>query len=103
MFYGTIRHMDAELVIADKVVFDDGAIQEIVVWRVPTPVPPSNHGFKYRLFYGYAGRRLVGYDNERGKGDHRHIEGREEPYQFPGWEALIDRFLADVAQIRNKR
>jgi hypothetical protein len=95
--------MDAELVIADKVIFDDGAIQEMVVWRVPAPVPPSSHGFKYRLFYGVAGRRLVGYDNERGKGDHRHVDGREEPYQFRGWEALIDNFLADVARIRSER
>jgi hypothetical protein len=94
--------MDAELVISDKVVFDDGAIQEIVVWRVPTPIPPSSHGFKYRLFYGFAGRRLVGYDNERGKGDHRHYDGREESYKFRGWEALIDDFLADVARMRSK-
>jgi hypothetical protein len=93
--------MDAEIVIADKVVFDDGAIQEIVVWRVPAPVPPSSHSFKYRLFYGFTGRRLVGYDNERGKGDHRHVEDREEPYRFEGWETLIDDFLADVAQIRS--
>jgi Family of unknown function (DUF6516) len=52
--------------------------------------------------HGLAGRRLVGYDNERGKGDHRHIEGREEPYRFRGWEALIDDFLGDVARIRSK-
>lgn len=94
--------MDAELVIADKVVFDDGAIQEMVVWRVPAPIPPSSHSFKYWLFYGFAGRRLVGYDNERGKGDHRHLDGREEPYRFRGWEALIDDFLADVARMRSK-
>jgi predicted transcriptional regulator len=24
------------------------------------------------LFYGFPGNRLAGYDNERGKGDHRH-------------------------------
>ena len=94
--------MDAELVIADKILFDDGAIQEMVIWRVPMPVSPSSHGFKYRLFYGFAGRRLVGYDNERGKGDHRHVEDREEPYAFRGWEALIEDFLADVARIRSK-
>ena len=94
--------MAAELVIADKVVFDDGAIQEMVVWRVPAPVPPSSHAFKYRMFYGFPGRRLVGYDNERGKGDHRHNDGREEPYDFRGWEALIDDFLADVARLRSK-
>jgi hypothetical protein len=93
--------MKAELVISDKVVFDDGAIQDIVVWRVPSPVTGSKHSFKYRLFYGVAGRRLVGYDNERGKGDHRHIDDREEPYGFRGWEVLIDDFLADVARIRS--
>jgi hypothetical protein len=94
--------MDAQLVIGDKVVFDDGAIQEMVIWRVPSPVPPSSHSFKYRLFYGYAGQRLVGYDNERGKGDHRHVEGREEAYHFCGWEALIDDFLADLGRLRSK-
>jgi hypothetical protein len=94
--------MAAEMVIADKVVFDDGAIQEMVVWRVPAPVPPSSHAFKYRMFYGFPGRRLVGYDNERGKGDHRHNDGREEPYDFRGWEALIDDFLADVARLRSR-
>ena len=94
--------MAAELFIADKVVFDDGAIQEMVVWRVPAPVPPSSNAFKYRMFYGFPGRRLVGYDNERGKGDHRHNDGREEPYDFRGWEALIDDFLVDVARLRSK-
>lgn len=95
-----VRHMKAELVISDKVVFDDGMIQEIVIWRVPEPVPPTDHGFKYSLFYGQPGRRLIGYDNERGKGDHRHRSGTEAPYKFRGWEALIDDFLADVANVR---
>ncbi|MEJ0069492.1 MAG: DUF6516 family protein [Pseudomonadota bacterium] len=95
--------MDAELVIADKVVFDDGAIQEIVIWRLPAPIPPSSHGFKYRLFYGYPGRRLIGYDNERGKGDHRHIGDRETSYRFRDWETLIDDFLSDVAQARTQK
>ena len=95
--------MDAELVISDKVVFDDGAIQEIVIWWVPKAVPPSEHPFKYRLFYGQPCHRMVGYDNERGKGDHRHFLGREESYRFLGWEALIDDFLADVAELRGER
>ena len=95
--------MSAELIISDKVIFDDGAIQQIVLWRVPSPVPPSDHGFKYSLFYGLPGRRLIGYDNERGKGDHRHVDGREESYEFQGWEKLIDDFLADVAKARSVR
>lgn len=47
----------------------------MVIWRVPSPVPPSAHRLKYSLFYGRPGVRAVGYDNERGKGDHRHFEG----------------------------
>jgi len=95
--------MDAELAISDKVVFDDGAIQEIVIWWVPVAVPPSEHPFKYRLFYGRPGYRMVGYDNERGKGDHRHFLERGDAYRFQGWETLIDDFLADVAELRGGR
>lgn len=46
---------------------------ETVIWRVPSPVPPSQHPYKYRLVYVVDGERRVGYDNERGKGDHKHI------------------------------
>src|ERR1035438_8986364 len=55
--------------------YDDGWIVEMVLWRVPSPVPPSKHGVKDSLFYGRPGVREVGYDNERGKGDHRHFQG----------------------------
>jgi len=92
----------AQLVIRDRVVFDDGAIQEIVIWQVPSPVHSSDHVFKYSLFYGYPGRRLVGYDNERGKGDHKHIDGKEAPYTFSSIEKLIDYFMADIDAIRGE-
>lgn len=64
--------MRAQLVIWDRRVFADGCIYEVVVWRVPVPVPSTEHRFKYRLHYGKSGERLIGYDHERGKGDHRH-------------------------------
>ncbi len=67
------------------------------VWQVPRPVPPSVHLFKYSLFYGRPGVRIVGYDNERGKGDHRHIGDSEHPYWFQGVEQLVADFLADIA------
>ncbi len=82
--------------------FDDGAILEMVIWRVPKPVTGSRHPYKYRLFYGQAGRREVGYDNERPKGDHRHEGSREEPYRFENPEKLLNDFLRDVAQRRNR-
>lgn len=79
-----------------KTVYPDGHIIEMTVWLVPEPVPGSPHGFKYRLFFGRAGERIVGYDNERGKGDHRHIRDREMPYRFTTPEQLIADFIADV-------
>jgi len=80
--------------------FADGSLLRIRVWEVPEPVPPSEHRFKYSCFYGRHGERVVLYDNERGKGDHRHYGDREEDYQFKDIETLIADFLADVRQIR---
>jgi Family of unknown function (DUF6516) len=69
---------------------------EMVVWQVPESVPPSGHRFKYRLVYVVAGQRVVGYDNERGKGDHKHLRERELPYRFKDVDTLMRDFLADV-------
>jgi hypothetical protein len=71
------------------------------IWLLPSPVPPSRH--KYSLFYGFRGSRLVGYDNERGKGDHKHLETVEVPYAFVSIERLLNDFRADVERIRGER
>jgi Family of unknown function (DUF6516) len=92
--------MKARLLFHERRLFDDGAIMEMKIWRVPEPVPPSAHGLKYSLFYGYPGRRLVGYGNERTKGDHRHLDDRELPYTFVSVEQLMADFLADVRRVR---
>lgn len=73
-----------------------GGVVEIVIWRVPEPVPPSEHPFKYRLVYIVGGKRVVGYDNERGKGDHKHVAGHEKPYHFTDVDKLFADFWRDV-------
>jgi hypothetical protein len=95
--------MKAELVIRERVVFGDGELTEMVVWRVPRPVPPSTHSFKYRLVYIVGGRRVLGYDNERGKGDHKHAGGVEEPFTFTTIDELLGKFVAEVETIRSER
>jgi hypothetical protein len=80
--------------------FGDGSIAELALWLVPRPVRGSQHMFRYRLFYGRPGERWVLYDNEPGKGDHRHYGDREELYEFATPEQLISDFLADVRRIR---
>lgn len=97
---GIFANMASRLIYRHRVDFDDGEIIEIVVWLLTQPVPGCAHSFKYRLFYGNPGRRIVGYDNERPKGDHRHADGTEAPYQFTSPERLIEDFLADVAERR---
>jgi hypothetical protein len=92
--------MNAELLYRHREAFHDGAILEVILWRVPQPVTGSPHCYKYRLFYGYPGQRLIAYDNERGKGDHRHFLGKEETYAFTTPEQLIEDFLAAVRRLR---
>ena len=75
-----------------------GGIVEMVVWRVPEPVSPSEHPYKYRLVFVRDGKRLVGYDNERGKGDHRHIGKIEKPYTFENENKLLEDFWQDVME-----
>jgi hypothetical protein len=36
----------AELLLHQRIDYDDGAIVEMVIWHVPRPVPPSRHDLK---------------------------------------------------------
>jgi len=92
--------MSAELVLRQRDYFEDGSFVEMKVWLVSEPVPPSRHRFKYSLVYIVEGRRLLGYDNERGKGDHRHAGNLEEPVRFDSMAELIGRFLGEVRLMR---
>ena len=74
------RH--ATLVINEKITRTDGSIIQIVVWDLPIPLNASRHRYKYRLYFGRDGICLVRFDNEQGKGDHKHIQGVESPYSF---------------------
>jgi hypothetical protein len=94
--------MKARLITRFKDVTPDGGVIELVVWRVPEPVKPSAHGFKYRAAYAIDGVRVVGFDNERGKGDHSHVRGAERSYTFVSVEQLIEDFIVAVDAERSK-
>jgi hypothetical protein len=92
--------MPAELITRFKDVTPEGGIIELVVWRLPAPIPPCTHPYKYRAVLAMDGQRLLGFDNERGKGDHAHLGGQERPYRFIGVDQLIEDFIAEVQQWR---
>jgi len=47
--------------------------------------------------------RIVGYDNERGKSDHKHLGEMETRYRFVSVEKMVADFLADVEGATNER
>lgn len=90
--------MKAIALIRRRVVLAPDAFVEVAVWRVPQPVPPSAHDFKYRLAYIVAGECVLQYDNERNKGDHRHVGTAETPYAFSNPDQLMADFNADITR-----
>ncbi|HET6757406.1 MAG TPA: DUF6516 family protein [Burkholderiales bacterium] len=95
-------NMKAQPVLRRRVIVAADAFVEVVIWQVPEPVPPSTHEFKYRLAYVVAGQCVLHYDNERGKGDHRHTETTEEPYNLSTADQLMVDFEADIARWNNE-
>ncbi|MEW5984101.1 MAG: DUF6516 family protein [Acidobacteriota bacterium] len=81
-----------------RVSFSETAFAELVLWKVPEPVAGAAHDFRYRLAYVTDGVCVVRYDNEAGKGDHRHYRGNERPYTFQTPERLIADFECDIAR-----
>lgn len=92
-------YMKAAILLEERVELPDGAVAEIVIWRLPRPTPDRPHGLKYRLYFGRRGKCLVRYDNESGKGDHRHVGGKEKPYRFVSVRKLREDFWADVVRL----
>ena len=96
--------MPSVLIENRKLLLANGAIVQIRIWRLDRVTTERPHGLKYSLFYGRPGIRIVGYDNERGKGDHRHYRDREESYAFTSFERLLADFWSDVrAEMENER
>jgi hypothetical protein len=69
---------------------------EELIWRVPIPVRGSLHYYKYSLALIDHDDCVLRYDNEAGKGDHRHFAGKETPIAFKGINDLIAMFARDV-------
>lgn len=88
--------MRAELLLRSKDVLSDGAIVEMVLWLLPEPVPGCTHSYKYCLFYGRDGKRIVGFDNEKPNGDHCHLDGIERLYRFTDVDKLIEDFMREM-------
>lgn len=95
--------MKAVLLLRERLAISETAFVEMVVWKVPKPLAGSAHAFKYRLALVSEGVCVLRYDNEAGKGDHKHVGEREETYRFVDLETLQTDFWANVEEWRRKR
>jgi len=93
--------MKAVRIAAERVRLSPALFAELVIWRVPTPVPGSAHPYKYSLVLIHENQCVLRYDNERGKGDHRHRAGVEDRLEFSTLKNLLLNFWADVARWRD--
>lgn len=88
--------MAATLLLRERHILGPDAFVELRIWRVPAPVRGSAHPYKYALAYVVAGHCVLRYDNEAGKGDHKHLGATEQPYAFADPDRLLADFWADV-------
>ena len=92
--------MKAVLIYRKTEIRPDGIKLEMVIWQLPAPTPDRPHGLKYRLWAGRDGKTLVRYDNESGKGDHKHVGRIEKPYAWQNMSLLVEDFLKDVEALK---
>lgn len=93
-----ISNMKAVPLLRTRIVHADDAFADLALWRIPKPVSVSAHRFKYRLAYVVKGVCVLRYDNEDGKGDHRHFGAIERSYAFTTPEQLIADFQRDISR-----
>jgi hypothetical protein len=90
--------MEATELVRTRITYSSTSFAELVLWQVPNPVRGSSHAFKYRLAYVVGGDCVLRYDNEAGKGDHRHYGELEGRYEFTTPDQLIADFQTDIAR-----
>ena len=88
--------MKATNLISERVIINENSFVEMVVWDVPVSVEGSEHFYKYRLALVIDRVCVLRYDNETGKGNHKHLGNTEVEYNFTTIEALLEDFWNHV-------
>ena len=96
-------NIKAQQLLNERIPQGDDAFAQLRVYRVPSSVPCSLHLLKYSLVFVVRGVCVLRYDNEAGKGDHKHIGDVETPYSFTTPAALIADFWRDVDLLKEPK
>lgn len=93
--------MKTELLHHTKKADPNGDIIEVTIWKVPVS-KDKPFGMKYSLVFIRDGKRVIGYDNAEGKGDHKHIKDQELQYKFTTVKKLFKDFYSDIEEVQNE-
>ena len=96
---GINSNMKETNLIKESIILSEVAFVELVVWDTPKPVAGSKHSYKYRLALVINQVCVLRYDNELGKGNHKHIGDTETEYSFTTPEQLLADFWEDVEKL----
>lgn len=94
--------MNSELIFYEKRVISKRDIVEMKIWRIPKSKDFPD-GVKYSFIYMHDNEKVLGYDNERAKGHHKHYKGKETKIEFKDPETLLTKFKEEVKELIKKR
>jgi hypothetical protein len=82
-----MQYMKATQILKLNETRPDGVKIDVAIWQLPSPSADRRDG-----------KTWVRYDNEAGKGDHKHVgaDEQEVAYRFITVEQLVLDFLADI-------
>ena len=91
--------MPATLIKKARFDLDHARFVSVSIYELPAPLQGSAHRFKYRLALVINGVCVLRYDNEAGKGDHKHVNGKQQAYTFIDLKQLNRDFWEDVIRV----
>ena len=93
---GINANMKPQLLLRERRIVSEGRVAEMVIWQLPKSVSGSVHAFKYRLAFVVDEVCVLRFDNETGKGDHKHVGDDEVPYTFTTLAQLVEDFWSEI-------
>lgn len=90
----------SRLLIRERHVLSENSFAEMVIWQLTRRLPGSAHRFKYRLAFVVDEVCVMRFDNETGKGDHKHVGEHEVAYVFESLEQLVADFWGEIDRWR---
>lgn len=93
--------MTAQRVLSSRQRRTGTLFNEVVVWRWPRPLRDGRPLCKNRLVLAPNGPCPLLYDNERSKGDHKHMDHQAHPSPFVTLPRLLTDFDRDIRRWRS--